>query len=300
MKTSFSRALAVLLAAALLCGAAPLMAGAEGIDITDKFTDPAFRAAVQEIIGKDVILDTDVAGMTELDVSGVFIFDFFGPFGDISSLAGLEHFTALKYLNCELNQLTTLPALPSELDTLECSFNDLTSLPVLPSTLETLHCYSNKLTALPALPSSLEEISCDNNRLTALPALPSSLGFLSCSSNQLSELPALPSGLEVLVCFGNQLTVLPALPSSLTRLWCNMNQLTSLDLTGLQLKSLICDHNNMKNISALKGYTGSDGTLIFYPQNVPQDPAPFYSIWPSWAQWFLEYILFGWLWMAYV
>jgi len=66
--------------------------------------------------------------------------------------------------------------------------NELTSLPTLPSDLETLECKNNKLSSLPTLPSGLEALYCENNKLTSLPTLPSGLEFLTCENNNLPEI----------------------------------------------------------------------------------------------------------------
>ncbi|MCL2495350.1 MAG: leucine-rich repeat domain-containing protein [Oscillospiraceae bacterium] len=287
MKKTATRVFAILLAALLLCGIVPLSAAAEGTDITAAFTDPAFRAAVQELVGKDVILDTDVAGVETLDVCGKTSYDQEADkwisSGEIRSLAGLEHFTALQGLYCHNNKLTALPALPSNLRALGCDYN--------------------QITALPALPDSLINLYCSGNQLTELPKLPAGLYTLHCNSNQLTELPALPANtLRGLDCGNNQLTVLPVLPSGLKILWCSENQLTSLDVTGLQLVWLDCRYNNMLNRSSVKGFVGT--WLAFDPSGLkynfyPQNPIYFWSSWPPALQWAIEYILFGWLWMRW-
>ncbi|MCL2495021.1 MAG: hypothetical protein FWE98_05125 [Oscillospiraceae bacterium] len=258
MKKPFARLLTTLLAALLLCGALLLAVGAQGVDITDKFTDPVFRAAVQEIIKKDIILDTDVAGINYLDVSR-----YTDP-NKIKSLAGLAYFTAL----------------------------------------QSLYCADNELTALPELPPGLETLHCAINQITALPTLPDGLRFLYCGHNQLAELPALPADLKILYCRSNQLTSLPTLPTGLWKLDCSLNQLSGLDVTGLQLGELDCRFNNMRSSSDVKGFTGiwraidiSYGRKYFF---YPQNPTYFWSTWPPIAQWALEYILFGWLWMRWL
>jgi len=291
MKKPFTRLFAILLAALLLCGAVPLSVSAEGVDITAAFTDPAFRAAVQELIGKDVILDTDVAEIEVLNIYGDF-----GAKGAIKNLAGLGYFTALRTLNCSLNEITSLPSLPSGLEELYCFGNELYVLPVLPVNLNVLHCYENNLTALPALPSKLISLDCAYNQLMVLPSLPPGLTNLDCHRNQLFLLPTLPDSLTNLWCGENHLAVLPALPPNLVWLCCNFNQLTSLDITGLKLDSLSCECNNMRNRSAIKGSTITIRQFGFYPQN----PIYFWSEWPPIVQWALEYILFGWLWMRWL
>jgi len=189
---------AILFAAILLCLALPMTASAAGEYITDKFTDPAFRARVQELIGKEVILDTDVAAITNLSVG----------YSTVKNLAGLEYFKNLKSLHCSSSQVESIPALPSGLTALACA--------------------KARLTALPKLPSGLTYLDCSNNQLASLPKLPATLGSLNCSNNQLTSLPKLPGGLEQLSCSGNQLTSLPGLPKTIKRLYCADNQMQSL------------------------------------------------------------------------
>lgn len=156
------------------------------VDITASFTDLNFRAAVYECIGATApapIYDADVKWETSLWACNK----------NIQSLAGLENFVNLLYLDCPGNQLTALPALPSGLITLECAFN--------------------KLTALPALPNSLRHLNCSNREYgKGGPSAPDDPGNV----NQLVSLPALPPGLETLYCAKNKLTSLPTLPTSLT------------------------------------------------------------------------------------
>ncbi|MEO0311895.1 MAG: leucine-rich repeat protein, partial [Bacteroidota bacterium] len=163
----------------------------------------------------------------------------------IQNLDGIQYFDALLSLYCYSNQLTSLPALPANLQFLDCIYNQLTSLPALPASLQTLYCYYNQLTSLPALPASLQFLSFGYNPLTSLPALPASLQYLSCSSNQLTSLPALPASLQSLYCELNQLTSLPALPASLQYLSCSSNQLTSLPALPANLRYLYCNNNQI-------------------------------------------------------
>ncbi|MFY8037631.1 MAG: hypothetical protein ACOVMQ_10720, partial [Cyclobacteriaceae bacterium] len=118
----------------------------------------------------------------------------------ISDLNGIQYFTALLELNCEYNQLTSLPTLPNTLKKLDCSNNKLTSLPALPLGLTYLACISNQLSILPPLPLGLTYLNCSSNQLSILPPLPNGLKFLSCAYNQLNSLPALPSELDFLGC----------------------------------------------------------------------------------------------------
>lgn len=91
--------------------AAPLGVG-ESIAINEtNFPDANFRTWLldsENLSGKGAngtLTSDEIASVTTLDVSRE----------DITSLAGLEYFTALTTLNCRENELTTLPELPSGL-----------------------------------------------------------------------------------------------------------------------------------------------------------------------------------------
>jgi len=189
--------LAVLLAMLMLCGGMAVGASAAGVDITSKFTDPAFLAAVREEIDKPTgpIFDTDVAEVTWLNAIG----------RNVHSLAGLEYFVGLEQLICTSNKLTSLPKLPSSLRTLNCSFNELAMLPELPSGLVTLNCSFNKLASLPELSSCLLVLDCSDNKLTSLPELPASLRRLHCESNQLTSIDVTGLALTQINCRYNNL-----------------------------------------------------------------------------------------------
>jgi len=142
----------------------------ESVDITAAFTDTNFRAAVYEHIGKTApapIYDTDVAEITSLKISKVSLESLTNG---IKSLAGLEYFTSLTYLNCRNTALRSLPALPDGLEELYCAENKLTSLPSLPSGLRILDCQTNQLTSLPPLTdlTRLTRLNCGWNRLELL------------------------------------------------------------------------------------------------------------------------------------
>ncbi|MDR0303250.1 MAG: hypothetical protein LBH98_00535 [Chitinispirillales bacterium] len=98
------------------------------IDITAKFTDPYFKAKVYWEIEKTspaAILDSDVSDITRLYLY----------VGMITSLTGIEYFTALTSLNCSGNQLTTLDVSKNAaMEVLSCSNNQLTELDVSKNT----------------------------------------------------------------------------------------------------------------------------------------------------------------------
>lgn len=95
------------------------------------------------------------------------------PNKNITSLAGIEYFTDLEFLDCSGNQLTTLDVTGlTSLTDLECNDNQLVSLDV--STLEELKllwCHGNKMTALDITHNAyLGDLTCgnqqDNQQLT--------------------------------------------------------------------------------------------------------------------------------------
>lgn len=89
----------------------------------------------------------------------------------MTTLAGIGHFTQLKTLECERNQLTSLnlSGLPN-LVTLYCADNQLTSLNFDGLTgLEYLDCGANLLTSLDVSQlTSLKTLNCYSNQLTSL------------------------------------------------------------------------------------------------------------------------------------
>ena len=87
-----------------------------------------------------MVLTSAIDTVTELQV---------GYYG-ISDLTGIEDFTALTYLNCAHNNLTSLNiSNNTALDTLLCQINQLTSLDISQNTdLTDLHCNNNQLTSL--------------------------------------------------------------------------------------------------------------------------------------------------------
>lgn len=206
---------------------------------------------------------TEVLQQTTISLWGLGI-------GDIS---GIEHFVNLTILDCGGNDLTSIQALPPQLQHLNCRDNNLTSLPDLPNTLVTLLAYENDLMSLPELPASLLELDCHENNLTSLPELPTGLQVLEIQHNELTTLPAsisnvsfltlncynnqltsitdLPVGLSTLNCQNNNITNFPEIPSTVTRLNCSNNLLSSLPTLPSGMYDLYCDDNDLTQLPAL-------------------------------------------------
>ena len=165
------------------------------------------------ILNDDYVTTANISTVTVLVVSSE----------NISDLTGIEDFTALTYLQCVSNQLTSL----------DVSAN---------TALIELACYDNKLTYLDVSANTvLEGLECGDNQLTSLDVSSNPLLFnLLCSNNQLTSLDV-----------SNNI-------DSLTILYCEENQLTSLDVSAnTALTDLKCRGNKF-DCDALKKKIGLD------------------------------------------
>jgi len=210
------------------------VSGADIVINEANFPDPAFRSYVA---GQKVDIDQDGAlSAGEVTV----VTDILLSDKDITSLQGIEIFTALEELHCFDNQLAELDiSMLSNLRWLNCADNQLSELDVSKNTnLEWLECYGNQLTALDISKNiKLAELNCRYNQLTALD-VSSNTGLISliCSFNQISELDISKNvNLKWLDCANNQLTGLDI---------SNNNSLERLDNSGNKMPELIVDNNN--------------------------------------------------------
>ncbi|MDR1136266.1 MAG: fibronectin type III domain-containing protein, partial [Clostridiales Family XIII bacterium] len=217
-------------------------------DITEKFTDEKFLAAVKKIVGKEsdeAIYDTDVAPIVELTIDGL----------RLDSLDGIEYFNSLAYLSCYWNNLTELDlSANTSLERLDCGGNNLTELDLSANTsLEWLYCDDNNLTNLDlSANAALEWLYCGDNNLTELDlSANTALETLVCLENNLTELDlSANTALETLVCLRNNLTELDlSANTALERLICWENNLTELDLSAnTALIELDCGDNNLTEL----------------------------------------------------
>ncbi|MBR0035595.1 MAG: hypothetical protein IJP54_07945, partial [Synergistaceae bacterium] len=205
------------------------------------FPDEIFRNYVSTSFDKNsdsTLSNTEIASVKDINVSDK----------GISSLNGIEYFTALTSLSCHYNQLTALDVSNNTaLTGLYCYENQLTTLDVSKNTaLSFLRCDSNKLTALDlSKNTALEYLRCDSNKLTALDlSKNTALEDLICSDNKLTALDVSGcTALWRLSCHENQLTALDlSKNTALLVLACESNQLTALDLSkNTALTDLDCD-----------------------------------------------------------
>ncbi len=235
------RFLSILLALVMVFTLLPVLtpsakaAGSVTINSTN-FPDDKFQTYLKtykDSNGDGVLSESEIAEATRISVYGE----------GISSLKGIEYFTALKELYCGGNEITSL----------DLSQN---------TALENLRCYNNKkLTKLNVSGhSALKELDVSNN--TAMTSLTcyncaltwicldgcTALTYLDCENNQLKKLEVGDcTALETLDFSENQLTSLDVSNNeAITFLDADYNNLTALDVANnLELKSLYCRGNQL-------------------------------------------------------
>ena len=156
------------------------------------------------IFGNDSVTTANINTVTYLDIQGLNV---------ANALTGIEDFTALTYLNCWNNQLSTLDLSNNTgLTYLNCWYNNLNSLDVSNNTaLNFLDCIDNQLTSLDVSNNiALTRLNCNQNQFTTLDlSNNTALTFLFCSQNQLTTLDlSNNSALASFDCNDNQLTCL--------------------------------------------------------------------------------------------
>jgi hypothetical protein len=193
--------------------------------IDPAFTDPIFLTAVRTILGKvegEPIYSSDVAGLTELDVSTHYLekIGFHWP-EEIKSMDGIEYFPSLKKLLCYGNDFPTIDLSHSPaLEELDVSYNvelkslDLSACPKLKwldcnntylsrldvsgnPKLVTLLCYSTDLAALDVSHNPLlETLDIWDTHLTSLDVSHNpDLTYLDCRWNHMCAMDSV-RGLE--------------------------------------------------------------------------------------------------------
>lgn len=191
---------------------------------SENFPDENFRNyLLYQNYGKDgVITETEISGITVIDVM----------YKKISSLKGIEHFTALERLTCSSNNLTSLDlSKNTALKELYCEDNQISALDLSNNTaLVATYCYLNKLTTLDlSKNSSLNLLNCSYNKLTTLNLSNNTMIlWLCCSANRLKELDLSNNTmLQFLSCYENHIkdSAMDALINSLPTVISSMGEL---------------------------------------------------------------------------
>lgn len=215
------------------------------------FPDENFRGYVKEKFDKnkdDILSAEEIAAVKDIHVEGK----------PITSIEGIEHFTALESLDCSKTKLPSLDTSHNEnLVFLRCNeISTLTTLNVSENTaLKHLYCNDNPLTALDLTNNTaLEKLECGENEFTTLDlSKNTSLKYFGFFNGKLSSLDltnntnleelyfcgnnfstidiSKNTKLKFLHLFSNQLITLDTSKNSnLQRLWVYTNPLTSMNL----------------------------------------------------------------------
>ena len=169
------RGLSAFLAMAMCFGLLPATAWAaeEGVAIDESnFPNKTFRNYIQKVFDKDnndFFSADEIAAVTELTFQ--YPDDPNTGVAGITSLKGIEYFTALTSLDCSYQDLTELDLSQNTgLTSVLCYGNQLTELDLSANTqLIELDCSSNEITHLDVSSNhNLEKLSCYHNRLISL------------------------------------------------------------------------------------------------------------------------------------
>jgi len=211
------------------------------------------------------VLTVNINSVLNLQINGL----------NISSLIGVEDFSALSSLRCYNNQLDSLDlSANTTLTELDCSDNQLSSLSFSSSPspdLEFLYCRNNLLTSLNVNAPALEELYCNSNLLTNLNVYGSpDLFVYDCSNNQLTSLDLSNiNSIQALYCKNNQLTSLDVQSVDVRELWCQYNQLSALDVSGVSYLSALNVQDNQLTTLDIRNMGNIVSNMVFNTLNNP-------------------------------
>ncbi|MBO4494891.1 MAG: DUF4214 domain-containing protein [Clostridiales bacterium] len=199
---------------------------------SQNFPDDAFRTVVASFDeNKDNVLSKEeIAKVTIIEAVEA----------GISDMKGIEYFTALTTLKCNLNLITELDVSKNlDLCVLECSDNKIESLDVSKNT-------------------KLVEFYCTNNALKEINVSTlTELEIFWCAKNEIESLDiSKNTSLRVFSCYKNKISKLDFSHNPhITGLRCGSNKLTELDLSNLKnMLYFACEYNQLTslNVSFMK------------------------------------------------
>ena len=214
----------------------------------------------------DSVLTANINTVTNLDVAGL----------SISSLIGIEDFTALTILNCNDNTISALNlSQNTNLSELYCNNNLISNLNVtMHPALKIFWCNNNQLTSLNVSAiTTLIELNCIDNNLTSIDVSSNTnLDILKVYNNELTSLNVTSNtALTDLECNGNYITSLDV-SNNLDLIWLitGNNNITSLDLSAnTSLIYLECNDNALTSLNIANGNNASLVTADFDATNNP-------------------------------
>lgn len=218
--------------------------------------DANFKAELVSNTAINTNLDTEIqiseatAFAGEIDVSNK----------SIADLTGIEAFTAITGLSCDVNSLTSINVSSNTaLTYLVCANNQLTSLDVsnCPA-LDYLNCLYNQLTSLDVSANTeLIELQCGGNKLTNLNVTGcTKLTTLVCNYNLLTTLNlSTNTAITDFFCNDNLFTSMNvASNTSMSKFFCNNNSISSLDLVvNTALTMFDCNNNSLTSLNIKNG-----------------------------------------------
>ncbi|MDC3390559.1 leucine-rich repeat domain-containing protein, partial [Flavobacteriales bacterium] len=224
--------------------------------------DDNFEQAVINL-GYDNVLDDSVLTANIDTISTLFV-----GWLQISDLTGIEDFTALTYLDCSYNGITSLDVSGlTALTVLHCDNNNIPNLSLSTNTaLTTLTCNDTYLTSLDVSNNtSLEYLDCSHsyNQLTSLDvSANTSLEYLDCSQNQLTSLDvSANTSLEYLDCSQNQLTSLDLRNGNNTAFGTAFYATNNPNLTCIDVDDTTWSTTNWTNIDAWTSFSLSCNSI---------------------------------------
>ena len=130
----------------------------------------------------------------------------------LNNIDGIEYFTNLESLSCKNNNLTSIPDLPNQLQTLNLRYNNISNINPLPQSVLDLDLRNNSLVTVPEFPNQIETLKLCFNNFSNIPNLPDSLRVLYFAYNNLVGLPTLPPKTEQVLCYNNQIEYIELIP----------------------------------------------------------------------------------------
>jgi len=236
---------------------------APSIDVAQKITDQIFKKYCLDLFdsSQDGKISLKEARNTESKFGEndviIYRYKILVKGMEITSLAGIEYFTKIRELHCEINDIEEINVSKNkELRVLNCSYNsnidriDVSEL----HRLTTLKVYNTNLTEIDVSNNVfLNELWIANNSITSLNISNNKeLDLLQCNSNQISNLEVNNNPkLSNLYCANNRLNTLNLSANpNLVNLYCNDNQFTTLDVSNNKaLQRLWCAQNKITNLN---------------------------------------------------
>ena len=175
---------------------------------------------------------------------------------DLTDITGIEHFTALKKLECPVNSIKKIDVTAlKDLEYLDCGNNDFTEIDLSQNTkLKELDLSESKLTELPLedVPG-LEKLSFGNDKISNVDfSKVPNLTTLNVYNSPLKTLDLSPlKKLETLAIYKTPLTQLSLTGNpNLKNLSCSQNKLKSLNVSNNKLlDTLECEENNLTSLN---------------------------------------------------